>query len=158
MPYHYTPILLPSPDPHPPCAVTRNRHINPFSHNERLITILLYCYIALTIILHCAGTRNLHYPQIPNHPNPKLHLLPFQLLLMETPINVETMVSDLVNRTEKCSCDEYRIELPSFQNESKTCKLSLIGKIFTARNFNYSMVKDIVTKAWSVTFPVMVKK
>ncbi len=77
---------------------------------------------------------------------------------MASASNVENLVSDLVNRTEKCSCEGFRIELPSLQNESEVHKLSLIGKIITKRSFNHSMVRDIVTKAWNLSFPVSMMK
>uniref|UniRef100_A0A2N9H0H1 aminobutyraldehyde dehydrogenase n=1 Tax=Fagus sylvatica TaxID=28930 RepID=A0A2N9H0H1_FAGSY len=55
-------------------------------------------------------------------------------------------------------CEGFRIELPSLQNESEVHKLSLIGKIITKRSFNHSMVRDIVTKAWNLSFPVSMMK
>lgn len=77
---------------------------------------------------------------------------------METQTNVEVVVSELVSHTEQCSCDEFRIELPSNQKNPESFKLILVGKIISTRNFNYSVVRDIVTKAWNLSFLVSVKK
>jgi hypothetical protein len=79
-------------------------------------------------------------------------------LTMASPPNADIDVTDLVARTEKCSCEEFRIELPSLQNESEVIKTSLIGKIISNRNFSYTMVKEIVSKVWNLSFPISVDK
>uniref|UniRef100_A0A2N9I5P8 Reverse transcriptase domain-containing protein n=1 Tax=Fagus sylvatica TaxID=28930 RepID=A0A2N9I5P8_FAGSY len=40
----------------------------------------------------------------------------------------------------------------------RSYKLSLIEKIITMRSFNHSVVRDIVTKAWNLSFPISVMK
>jgi hypothetical protein len=77
---------------------------------------------------------------------------------MENYPNIDGLVSNLVNRTESCSCNEYRLELPSLHNESDKMKLSFIGKILSNRSFSAMVVKEIVNKAWQLHFLVSVKK
>jgi|UniRef100_A0A2N9I6B2 hypothetical protein len=76
---------------------------------------------------------------------------------MANPTNDDFLVSELVSRKERCSCDEVMIELPSNQNDPESFKLFLVGKVISTRNFNYSVVKDIVMKAWNLSFFVTVK-
>ena len=71
---------------------------------------------------------------------------------------VENMVRELVARTEKCTCEEFKIELLSLQNEPSVVKLSLIGKIISARSFSFLVVRDIVSKAWNLSFPFLVER
>ena len=67
-------------------------------------------------------------------------------------------VSDLVAKTEKCSCQENRIELPPNQNTNLPSKLILLTKILSPKNISYNMVKDITEKAWKPVYPMETKR
>ena len=55
-------------------------------------------------------------------------------------------------------CEEFKIELPSLHNEHDVVKLSLIRKIISARSFSFLVVRDIVSKAWNLSFPFLVER
>ena len=53
---------------------------------------------------------------------------------------------DIISKTEKISCADNRLELPTNQN---SLGYTLIGKMLSSRSFNSSAVQEIVSKSWN---------
>ena len=71
---------------------------------------------------------------------------------------LEGLVEDLIARTERVSCADNRLSLPSSSNESPSLQPTLIGKILSPRNFYDTVVADILQKAWRPAKPFHIKK
>ena len=67
-------------------------------------------------------------------------------------------ISELVSRTEKCLCQDIKLELPPNQETNTQTELLLLAKLLTTKNTSPNMVKEITQKAWKPAFPVGVKK
>jgi hypothetical protein len=57
------------------------------------------------------------------------------------------LVEDLIARTERVSCADNRLILPSSSNESPSLQPILICKILSPRNFYDTIGTDILHKA-----------
>lgn len=77
---------------------------------------------------------------------------------MEESNKITLLVDDIISRTKNISCADNRVLLPTPDNVLEVFGLNLIEKIVLARNFNHSLVKDIVTRAWFLSQPVSVSK
>ncbi|KAL0014282.1 hypothetical protein SO802_001351 [Lithocarpus litseifolius] len=67
-------------------------------------------------------------------------------------------VSDLIARTEKCSCLDACIELPPNQSATKAPSLILLGKLISCKALSPAIVSEVVNRAWRPTFQIQVKQ
>ena len=143
-----SPFQFLGPSHRPIVTLSPSHPIYPYHIPSNIHISLLFLYI-----YHLSTSLNLYPTSV--HPNPRYFSL---FLSMEVPSNVDGLVSDLALRTANCSCEEFKIELPSLHSDSASPNLSIIGKILSSRNFYPSVVKDIADKAWNLTFPMLVNK
>ena len=67
-------------------------------------------------------------------------------------------VSDLVARTEKCTCVDAFLELPPNQLDPKAPSLILLGKLIANKNVSLAIVSKVVNRACWPAFQVHVKR
>ncbi|KAL0010223.1 hypothetical protein SO802_005331 [Lithocarpus litseifolius] len=54
-------------------------------------------------------------------------------------------VSDLVSKTEKCSCQDIKLKLPPNQESFIPSDFTLLAKIITTKTISFNMVKEVTT-------------
>ena len=79
-----------------------------------------------------------------------LHSSPQPLPMME--------VSELVNRTKRCSFQDIRLELPPNQQPLNSSANTIIGKLLSPKILSLPVIKEVVTKAWRPLYPLEVIK
>ena len=67
-------------------------------------------------------------------------------------------VSELVNRTKRCSFQDIRLELPPNQQPLNSSANTIIGKLVSPKILSLPVIKEVVTKAWRPLYPLEVIK
>nr|POF16651.1 hypothetical protein CFP56_69302 [Quercus suber] len=67
-------------------------------------------------------------------------------------------VTELVKRTNRCSFQDIRLELPPNQAVDSPPENTIIGKLISPKSLSLPIIKDVVTKAWRPTYPLEVSK
>ena len=67
-------------------------------------------------------------------------------------------VSELVNRTKRCSFQDIRLELPPNQQPLNPSAITIIRKLLSPKILSLPVIKEVVTKAWRPLYPLEVLK
>ena len=67
-------------------------------------------------------------------------------------------VTELVKRTNRCSFQDIRLELPPNQALDSPPENTIIGKLISSKSLSLPIIKDVVTKVWHPTYPLEVSK